>query len=66
MKDRGVTPKIKWRFIKKCFTGIFNSRYKLCQEETISIIKFKFTSQLLNKCNELIFKHFHKNRFKLI
>ena len=67
LRDRGLTPKIKLRFIKKPSTPEnFNSRCHLCLKEKISIIKYKFTSQLLNKCNELIFKCCYKNRFKLI
>ena len=57
----------KWRFIKKFSTsGGFNSRCNLCLEEKISIIRYKFANQLLNKRNHLIFKCRHKDRFKLM
>ena len=45
LNDRSLTPKIKWRFIKKSSTpGSFNSRYNLYLEEKISIIRYEFTS----------------------
>ena len=64
--DRDLTPQIKWISIKKTIPGSFKSRLNLCLEEKISLIRYKFTSQQLNKCKELIFRCHHKNRFELI
>ena len=66
LKDRGLTPIIKWEFIKTSSTpNGFKGRCNLCLDEKICILKYRPPSQLLNKRNELIFKCRHRNRFKL-
>ena len=63
LRVKSLTPQIKWRFIKKYSPpGNFSSRCNFF----LSIIRYKFTNQLFNKCNELIFKCCHKNKFKFI
>ena len=66
LRDRGLTPYIKWKLIRRSSTPVnFKSRCNLCLIEKICIIKYKHTSKLLNQRNELIFKCRHKNKFKL-
>ena len=57
-----LTQQINLIFLKKSSAPwSFNSRCTLCLEETISIIRYRFTCQRLNKHWELNLKCQHKN-----
>ena len=60
LKDSGLTPLVRWNFIKRSTTpSNFRSRSNLCQEEKNRNIKYRNTSKILNQRNELIIKCYH-------
>ena len=52
LKDSGLTLLVRKNFMKRSTTPSNFSRCNLCQEEKISIIKYRNTSKLLNQRNE--------------
>ena len=68
-KDQGLSPpqKKKWKIVRQSSTtNNFNGRFNLCIYEK-KILWFNFNDRRLplNERNELVFKCWHKSKFKL-
>ena len=62
LKNRGLTPKIQWKFLKRSFDG----RCNLCLEEKIQIMMYIDPFNLLNQRCDFIARCRLRNKFRLV
>ena len=65
IKEKGGTPKVKWKLIRKC-PG-YNPQSKrciLCLSEKLEIAEYE-GDDMLNKRSEIVLKCMHRNKFML-
>ena len=65
LKNQGITPLVKWRFVKKVNSKVSPNYCKLCLTEKFFTIKSLDHCNLLNKRSELLSKCRHQNKLLL-
>ena len=66
LKNRGLTPKIQWKILKRSTTeSCFAGRRNLCLEEKRQIMSYSDPGNLLNQRYDLVARCRHKNKFRL-
>ena len=66
LKEKGITPVIKWSILKKGFPYSCGSRRcDLCLEEKLQILQADNPDSLLNKRSEIVSKCPHARKYKL-